>query len=144
MLGGVPQLINFVPPVRNVQQWPLYSAGCRYSAGNTSTITATGKCRKHQHYNVNRHYSACCHCWLFPLVPSDFTGTIAGDRRYSTGAIEVPLLLLSKNAAPRLPLGATDLFCDELRPRSRPLKPRASAFSIGNGTDHIVVPDMTL
>ena len=28
------------------------------------------------------------HCWLFPSVPSDFTGAIAGDRHCSTGTIE--------------------------------------------------------
>ena len=48
--------------------------------------------REYPHYSGNRHYSACCHYWLFLPMPSDFTGTIAGNRHYSTGTIEEPLL----------------------------------------------------
>ena len=53
-------------------------------------------CRgKSRHDGGNRHYPACCHYWLFPLVPSDLTGTIAGNRLYPTGAIEGPPLACS-------------------------------------------------
>ena len=48
--------------------------------------------RKYQHYSGNRHYSEYCHYWLSPAVPRDFTGTIAGNRHYSTGTIEGNIL----------------------------------------------------
>ena len=32
------------------------------------------------------------HFCIFPYVPCDFTGTIAGNRHYSTSTIEGPLL----------------------------------------------------
>ena len=35
---------------------------------------------------------AHCHYWLFPSVKSDFTGTIEGNRHYSTAIIEGPIL----------------------------------------------------
>ena len=35
------------------------------------------------HYREkHRHYSTYCHYWLFPSVPSEFTGTIADSRHY--------------------------------------------------------------
>ena len=38
---------------------------------------------KYLHYSGNRHYSARCHHVLVvPSVPSDFTGTAAGNRHY--------------------------------------------------------------
>ena len=49
--------------------------------------------RKYGHCTGNRHYSAYNHYWLFPSVPSNFTDTIAGNRHYSSGIIEGPLLL---------------------------------------------------
>ena len=45
---------------------------CRY-------VTPAGK---HRHYSGIWHYSAFCHFWYIPHVPSDFTGTIAGNRHY--------------------------------------------------------------
>ena len=47
---------------------------------------------KYRHYNGNRQYSGYCRYWLFLSVPSDFTGTIAGNRHYSNGTIEALLL----------------------------------------------------
>ena len=35
---------------------------------------------KYRHYSSNRHYSARCNYWLFQSAPSDFAGTIAGNR----------------------------------------------------------------
>ena len=39
---------------------------------------------KYRHYGGNRHYSVHCQYWLFPSMPSDLTGTIKGNRHYST------------------------------------------------------------
>ena len=50
---------------------------------------------KYRHYGGNRHYSAYCQYWLFPSVRSDFTGTVAGNRHYSTGTIQGSLLHLT-------------------------------------------------
>ena len=61
-----------------------------YSSG--SSIVPVCVRREYPHYSGNRHYSACCHYWLFLPMPCDFTGTIAGNRHYSTGTIEGPLL----------------------------------------------------
>ena len=44
---------------------------------------------KHRHYSRNRRNPAYGHCWLFPSVPSGFTGTTEGNRYYPTGTIEV-------------------------------------------------------
>ena len=49
------------------------------------------------------HYSAYCHYWLLSSVPSDFTGNILGNRHYSTGAIEGPLLIPYANRPIRVP-----------------------------------------
>ena len=63
---------------------------------NCKTVVVPLKCRyvhyrgKYWHYSGNREYSANCHDLLFPSVPSDFTGTIAGNRHYSTSTIEGP------------------------------------------------------
>ena len=43
---------------------------------------------KYRHCSGNRHYSAYCRCCLLPSVPSNCTGIIAGNRHYSSGAIE--------------------------------------------------------
>ena len=48
-----------------------------------------------RHYSRNQHYSDRCHYWLFPSVPSDFTGTITSNRhcsgnRHYTGSTTVP------------------------------------------------------
>ena len=45
-------------------------------------------CRGNRHYSGNQHYSVCSHYLLFSSVPSDATGTIEGNRRFSTGALE--------------------------------------------------------
>ena len=45
-----------------------------------------------QKRQTRRYYSACSHYWLFPSVPSDFTGTKADNRHYSTGSIDGLLL----------------------------------------------------
>ena len=42
-------------------------------------------CAKHRHYSGNRHYSAYCPYWLFPLAPAIFTGTVADNPHYSNG-----------------------------------------------------------
>ena len=67
----------FSPPVVSSLIMYLYGVVvplivCRY-------VHHRGKCR---HYSGNRHYSACCHSWLLPSAPNDFTGTVAGDRHY--------------------------------------------------------------
>ena len=54
--------------------------------------------RKYEHCSENRHYSAYRHCSLFLSVPNDSTCTIAGNRHYSTGAIEGPLLRVTINS----------------------------------------------
>ena len=50
---------------------------------------------KHRHYSGSWHCSAYGHFWLFLSVPSDSTGTIAGNRHYSSGTIEGPPLYLA-------------------------------------------------
>ena len=47
--------------------------------------------QKYRRYYGNLNYSAYCHYSLLPSVPSDFTGTIAGNQHYSTRTIEGPL-----------------------------------------------------
>ena len=43
--------------------------------------------RKYWHYSGgNRHHSAYGHYALFPFVPSDFTGSMAGNRHYRGAA----------------------------------------------------------
>ena len=60
---------------------------------------------KKRHYSGNRHCSSYCHSSLFPSVPRDFTGTISGNRHYSTGTIEGPQLQLATFAySPQTPL----------------------------------------
>ena len=56
--------------------------------------------RKCWHYSGNRHCYANYNYWLFPSVPSGFTGTIAGNRHYSTGTIEGPPLHLYRRRHP--------------------------------------------
>ena len=69
------------------------SANCNVRAyTNGSSVVPVCASRKHRHYSGNRHYSAYYHCSLFPSVPSDFAGTIAGNRHYSTGTTAGPLL----------------------------------------------------
>ena len=52
----------------------------RCSKGPSVVPVSVGQ--KYRHYIVgNRHFSAYCR-WLFPSVPSDFTGTVAGKRHY--------------------------------------------------------------
>lgn len=36
------------------------------------------------YYGGNKRCSAFLRYWMFPRVPSDFTGAVAGNRRYST------------------------------------------------------------
>lgn len=60
----------------------LYVAGVLCSINSGSSVGPVGACRKHRHYCGNRHYSGCCRCWLFSCVPSDFTGSNAGDWYY--------------------------------------------------------------
>ena len=59
-----------------------------YSGPSIEPVCA---CWKYRHYSGIRSYSVCYHYSLFPSVPSDFTGTIAGNRHCSTGVIEGPL-----------------------------------------------------
>ena len=49
-----------------------------------------------QHCSDNRHYSLHRHYWLFTPAPNNFKGTIAGNRHYTTGTVEKPLLLYYK------------------------------------------------
>ena len=50
----------------------------------------------------NRHYSAYCHCWLSPYVPSEFNRAVAGNRHYSAGTTEGPLpYYVSRRASAR-------------------------------------------
>ena len=68
----------------------------RYSIGSSLVpLNASGK---YQHYSGNWHYSAYCRYWLFPSVSSNFTGTVAGGRYYSTGTIEEALLLCTRSS----------------------------------------------
>ena len=46
---------------------------------STATVCAS---RNYRHCSGNRHYTAYYYHWLFPYVPSDSTGTIAGNRHY--------------------------------------------------------------
>ena len=48
--------------------------------------------QRHRHYSGMRHCSVYCHYWLSPVVPSNFTGTLAGNRHCLTGIIEGPIL----------------------------------------------------
>ena len=51
------------------------------SSGGFPIVTVCPS-RRNRHYGGNRHYSACCHCCLFPSAPGYFTGTITGNRHY--------------------------------------------------------------
>ena len=46
----------------------------------------------YRHCGGNRPYSAHCHIGHSHLCQAIFTGTVAGDRHYSIGTVERPLL----------------------------------------------------
>ena len=75
-------------------------AVCSLPSINRAPVCAS---RKHRPCicSSSRHYSAYSYYWLFPLVPSDLTGTVARNRHYSTGTIEKPLLLLYSINTPK-------------------------------------------
>lgn len=60
---------------------------------NGPSIVPLCASRKYRHCRGNRHYSPFCHYLLLPSVPSGFTGTIVGNKHYSTGTLEGTLLL---------------------------------------------------
>ena len=64
-------------PARVIQYWPLCSAN------------NTRQPQQHRH-QIQRQPAL----WLIPSVPSDFTGTIAGNRPYSTGTTKRSLLCI--------------------------------------------------
>ena len=51
--------------------------------------------RKCRHYSGSRHHSNYCYFMLFPSAPSDYTGTVSGNRynptSHPTSHIEGPL-----------------------------------------------------
>ena len=69
--------------------WALstFSTYVYYIQSSGSSIVPACASGKNRHYSGNRHYSAYYHYRLFPMGPNNFTGTIAGDRHYSTGTI---------------------------------------------------------
>ena len=62
------------------------SVGCclpHSGYGSGPSIVLVCASRKMRHYSGIRHYSAHCHCWLFPYMSSvDFTVTTADNRHY--------------------------------------------------------------
>ena len=69
-----------------LQLGSLDSAGMRTIEGDTGTIAASG---------TTLHTATTV---FFPCATSDFTGIVAGNRHYSTGTIEGPLLLYRNTA----------------------------------------------
>ena len=79
------------------RSWKVEACETKKTQSSGPSIAPVGV--KHRQSSGNRHYSACCHCWLLPSLPSDFTGTIAGNRHYSTGTTEGPLLCHAQHEA---------------------------------------------
>ena len=81
--------------------WQGASRFSGHSRGPSLLIVPVCSSQKYRHYIGNRHYPAHCRSRLFPSVPSDFTGTEAGNRHYSIGTAEGPLpLYVWRNCMP--------------------------------------------
>ena len=86
---------SVLPKFAGLEIWHAQlESGCRYEMNHMvkqQTMPGIGysnapfmvlkySSRYYRHFTSNGHFSVHIHDWLFPLVPSDCTGTIAGNR----------------------------------------------------------------